>query len=111
MNIWSVSMEYAGINEAGGVKNVTCSLSEELARCGNTVTVFLPAFGCTSFDSVENLKMYDLPPVEIAIAGRHERVSFSTGTVRGTDVHVVFVHHPSFSEKQAVYTYTAQEEQ
>ena len=30
--IWQVSREYAGIAEAGGVKNVTTSLCEELAK-------------------------------------------------------------------------------
>ena len=32
MNVFVVSREYAGIAEAGGVKNVVCSLSETLLK-------------------------------------------------------------------------------
>ncbi|MBP5436723.1 MAG: glycogen/starch synthase, partial [Treponema sp.] len=42
MNIWVVSREYAGIAEAGGVKNVACSLSESLVKAGHSVTLFIP---------------------------------------------------------------------
>ena len=33
-SVWVVTREYAGIAEAGGVKNVACSLSEGLVRRG-----------------------------------------------------------------------------
>ena len=33
-SLWLISREYAGIAEAGGVKNVACSLCEGLVRRG-----------------------------------------------------------------------------
>ena len=107
MNIWLVSREYAGIAEAGGVKNVACSLSENLVRLGHDVTLFIPFYGCTSlskiddYDDSKNLTAY------VQVKSKEERVEFSHGTKKG--VRIVFVHHPSFLEKKAVYTYTQEE--
>jgi starch synthase len=110
MNIWMVSMEFAGIAEAGGVKNVSRSLSEELSRCGNKVTLFIPLFGCTSFDEIEDRKEDCLPAEIIRICGKNETVSYTTAVLANTSIRVVFVTNPHFSEKLAVYTYTAEEE-
>ena len=41
MKFWIVSMECAGIAEAGGVKNVSFSLCKELALAGHSVTLGL----------------------------------------------------------------------
>ena len=43
MNLWCVSMECAGIAEAGGVKNVTYSLCKEFSLLGHCVTLFIPS--------------------------------------------------------------------
>ena len=51
-NIWLISREYAGIAEAGGVKNVTCSLCEGLSCKGMNVTLLIPRYKCTDFSSV-----------------------------------------------------------
>ena len=53
MNIWLVSREYAGIAEAGGVKNVATSLCESLARLGHSMTLFIPFYGCTDLSHVD----------------------------------------------------------
>ena len=53
MRVWIVSREYAGIAEAGGVKNVCCSLSENLALQGHDVTVFMPLYGCTNTKTLD----------------------------------------------------------
>ena len=107
MNVFIVSREYAGIAEAGGVKNVVCSLSETLMESGCTVTVFIPYYACTDTSSVKNL--HDCgTELSVTAAGRKESVKFSEGTVNG--VHIVFLHHPAFAEKQGVYTYTQQEQ-
>ena len=42
MNIWNVSMECAGIIEAGGVKNVTYSLCKEVYELNHKSTLFIP---------------------------------------------------------------------
>lgn len=49
MKILQIAREYAGLAEAGGVKNVVCSLSEGLIKLGHHVTLFIPLYGCTNF--------------------------------------------------------------
>lgn len=84
MNIWIVSREYAGIAEAGGVKNVTRSLAETLATLGNEVTVFMPVYKCSDF-----------------------RI---TGEQGNGKPHFFFIEDPIFAEKRGVYTYTREDE-
>lgn len=108
MNIWVVSREYAGIAEAGGVKNVACSLSESLAKAGHSVTLFIPLYGCTDLSSVSDFTCFFHRPVTITICGKEMTVSFSAGKMNG--VNIVFIGNRAFSEKKAVYTYTREEE-
>ena len=56
MKIWIVSMECAGIVEAGGVKDVTYALCENFAKEGNDVTLFIPVFAANSFSSLKNIQ-------------------------------------------------------
>ena len=109
MNIWLVSREYAGIAEAGGVKNVACSLSENLVRLGHDVTLFIPFYGCTSLSKIDDYDDSKSLTAFVQVKSKEERVEFSHGTKKG--VRIVFVHHPSFLQKKAVYTYTQEEEQ
>lgn len=103
MNIWLVSREYAGIAEAGGVKNVATSLCESLAKLGHKVTLFIPFYGCTDLSNVKEcnagLENY---PAQIELCNKTEKVFFFTGIMNG--VNIVFIRHPSFTEKKAVYT-------
>jgi len=108
MVVWVASREYAGIAEAGGVKNVTCSLCENLVRLGNKVIAFLPLYGCSDLQNVTSFQKNDLMNTEISVHGKLEKVQYATGWSCG--VEIVFVCHPSFAEKRAVYTYTAEEE-
>lgn len=109
MNIWLVSREYVGIAEAGGVKNVTTSLCESLARRGHDVTVFLPCYGCTDLSHVHlNDVETDDSFARVLVRGSEEEVNFLSGTIGG--VNIVFVQHDSFAQKRAVYTYTHQDE-
>lgn len=109
MNIWLVSREYAGIAEAGGVKNVATSLCESLAKLGHKVTLFIPFYGCTDLSNVKEcnagLENY---PAQIELCNKTEKVFFFTGIMNG--VNIVFIRHPSFTEKKAVYTYTEEDE-
>lgn len=109
MNIWLVSREYAGIAEAGGVKNVATSLCESLARLGHKITLFIPYYGCTDLSKVDccNFQQEDYFS-EIQIDEHFEKVVYFTGKMNG--VNIVFVKHPFFSEKRAVYTYTHEDE-
>ena len=103
-------MEFAGIAEAGGVKNVARSLCEELSRYGSDVTLFMPLFGCTDLDEITDIKQNAYPTLTVHICGMPETVSFTTATLVRTGIHVVFVTNPRFSEKLGVYTYTEEEE-
>ena len=47
-SVWHVAREYAGIAEAGGVKDVVRGLAEALARTGESPTVVLPLYGFLS---------------------------------------------------------------
>jgi len=99
--VWLVTREYADIAEAGGVKNVACSLSEGLSKLGKSVTVFIPRYGCVSTP-------YSwLFSSSINVAGMNHSVDFSYCHFNG--VKIVFVDCSIFREKHAVYTYTEAE--
>ena len=100
--IWVVTREYAGIAEAGGVKNVAQSLAEGLARLGKKVVVFIPKYGC-----VDELCL-DMFSVEVPCAGKAHGVTFYE-THSGT-LDIILVDASIFAEKRAVYTYTAEDE-
>lgn len=109
MKLWTATMECAGLAEAGGVKSVAYSVSDEAARLGHEVTLFIPVYACSEFDCVTDMQDGVLS-ADIALCGKTERVNFSTGRFKDTPVKIVFIHHPSFAEKCAVYVYTEEEE-
>lgn len=108
MSIWLVSREYDGIAEAGGVKNVTTSLAENLSRMGNDVTVFIPLYACSDLSSVKENRENIIPPVKIKTGDSDEGVSFNSGEKNG--VKFVFISSLIFNEKRGVYTYTSEDE-
>ena len=78
MKIWQISREYAGIAEAGGVKNVTTSLCEELTKEGHDVTLFIPLYKCTCFDSLKEYEKSFVPKAKITVNGvSYEGLSLS----------------------------------
>lgn len=102
MKIWMIAREYNGIAEAGGVKNVVCSLSEELSNSQNEITLFIPEYGCTDFSKIidyKNLQSQSL----IHCNDQDHSVSFAEGMCK--NVHIVFVKADVYKEKQNVYTY------
>lgn len=108
MNIWVVTMEYAGILEAGGVKNVACSLAESLVDCGCDVTIFMPFFGCATTDKITDLNDSGFETSKIDICKKKYNVSYKTGKIG--NIKLVFVAHDIFAEKNNVYTYTEEDE-
>ncbi len=105
---WIVAREYAGLAEAGGVKNVVRSLAEGFKNLGWPVTVFMPLYGCTAVSSVKDFDIIDNTSIEIQIAGKQYRVVFSQGYFHG--VRIVFIVNAHFTSKMGVYTYTRLEE-
>lgn len=110
LKLWISSMECAGIAEAGGVKNVTFSLCKEFSLLQNDVTLFIPVFKCSSFSNIINLNDDYIKNVVIKHCQKDEIVSFSTGICKDGNFKVVFINHPSFSEKENIYTYTENEQ-
>ena len=108
MKIWTVSMECAGIAEAGGVKNVAFSLCKEFSELKHKVTLFIPVFKCTCLDALFDFQKLETP-AEVELCGKKETVYYTTAkSTAGFDV--VLINHPLFAEKEAVYTYTENEE-
>ncbi len=100
--VWIVTREYAGIAEAGGVKNVAQSLAEGLARLGKKAVVFIPKYGFVDELCIEMFS------VEIPCAGKTYPVSFFK-THSGT-IDIILVAADIFLKKRAVYTYTEEDE-
>ena len=109
MNIWIASHECSGIAEAGGVKNVTFSLCKELYRAGHDSVLFIPVFRCTSFREVKGMQR-NVVEAKIELCGKQETVAYTLAFSKDWNFKIVFVEHPSFAEKEAVYTYTQNEE-
>lgn len=101
MSVWVVTREYAGIAEAGGVKNVSCSLAEGLARFGVKVSVFIPLYGSVVIPS------QFLFSSEVFLGSSRVSVSFFKATLHG--VSIFFVDAPLYREKEGIYVYTANE--
>ncbi len=108
MKLWVVSMECAGIAEAGGVKNVTFSLCNEFAKLKHKVTLFIPVFKCNCWESLTDCHLLESEKT-VELCGKKETVYYTVAkNTAGFDV--VLVNHPLFAEKEAVYTYTENEE-
>ncbi len=122
--IWQISREYAGLAEAGGVKNVVASLCEQLVSLDNQVTLFIPLYGCTAVSAVQDFEVVPDMAAAITVDGNSYITFYGkatidvSGNVPGSDstenpprnVSVVFVVSSLFTEKMGVYTYTDLEE-
>lgn len=108
MNIWNVSMECAGIIEAGGVKNVTYSLCKEVYELNHKSTLFIPLFKTTSYTFINDLKK-NVYSAKINHCGKDESVQYHTAVFSDGGFNIVFVDHPCFNQKEGVYTYTENE--
>ncbi|MCR4713276.1 MAG: glycogen/starch synthase [Treponemataceae bacterium] len=108
LNVWQISREYAGIAEAGGVKNVVCSLSEQLVEDENEVTLFIPLYGCTNLASIKDFDIVSDYTSYITVAGSEYKVSY--GRAYCDKIKVIFIISSHFIEKMNIYTYTELEE-
>lgn len=108
--VWIISRECDGIAEAGGVKNVTCSLSEGLVANGIKTTLFMPRYGCTNFSEIKNYTQNVISDQKIIVNHHEYTVSYdSAETLSG--VKIIFIIHQIFIEKNGVYTYTSKDEE
>ena len=109
MKLWIASRECAEISEAGGVKNVTYSLCKEFSILKHSVTLFIPLYKCTSFDYIQDFQP-DFLTTEVALCNSNQKITYSKGIFKEGNFNVIFVNHPSFAEKEGIYTYTANEQ-
>ena len=109
LNIWHVTREYAGIAEAGGVKNVACSLAEGFVKQGSKCTVFIPFYGCTMMKRLSKITELSSSIAAIICGDSIYRVAYGQAEVNG--VRIIFVMHRIFTEKNSVYVYTSEDEQ
>lgn len=108
MKIWQISREYANLAEAGGVKNVVCSLCEGLHKMGHDVTLFIPLYGCSDLSLVHNYQILKDSEITISVGNKEFLVCFATGFIN--NIKILFVVSSCFTEKLGVYTYTLEEE-
>ena len=106
--IWLVSREYAGVAEAGGVKNVTASLAEGLQKEHYDVTVFIPFYGCTFLNELKDFTLIPDLRADITSDRRTYTIAYAAAHYKG--VRLVFIVHSLFTAKQGVYTYTEDEQ-
>lgn len=101
-SLWIVTREYAGVAEAGGVKNVVKALAEAANEYGFSVTVFLPRYGCIAVTETTCIKT-----VSIRIANTLHTVRYFEWRHNG--LKFILIDAELFSEKKDIYTYCAEE--
>lgn len=117
--IWMLSREFGNLAGAGGVKDVVYQLSKSLARWNRrSLHVVLPCYGFMNpeADGFSRLQDPVVPEQDLQLlvdmhlpkGALRERVSFFSA--RMEKVHVYLVVADRFSDKNAVYTYTVDDE-
>ncbi len=111
-SVWHVTREYAGLAEAGGVKDVVRGLAEAHARAGGAVTVVLPLYGFMPRDIARGRPLarfpLRLPDQDRGNAFFEEEVRIFSIAQDG--VRLLLVDSPRFADKRGVYTYTSDDE-
>ena len=111
-SVWHVTREYAGLAEAGGVKDVARGLAEAQARAGCRTTVVLPLYGfmpeaLKSGDRVASFTLA-LPDQDHGNARIPEDVRVVATQLGG--VRMLVVESSRFSSARDVYTHTQRDE-
>ena len=92
-----VTSEMAPYVKTGGLADVSASLPKALVRLGHRVTVFLPRYAGIPFPPGEFVGSVHVP-----VDDNHRSAGFyRTRTEDGVDV--VFVEHPPFFDRAALY--------
>ncbi len=112
-SVWHVSREYAGVAEAGGVKDVVRGLAEASVRAGLSAAVVLPAYGFLprAFLSGRIVASFSLP---ICDHDRDRKLFDEPVQVRESNVggvRLLLVESPRYAALRDVYTYTADDQQ
>ncbi len=107
-SVWHVAREYAGIAEAGGVKDVVRGLAEASARAGIATSVVLPRYG---FLPAERLRGRPVAEFSVSLPDHDRGNQFFEEPVRvhsfsEAGVRILLVDSSRFASKRSVYTYT-----
>ena len=110
--MWHVAREYAGVAEAGGVKDVVRGLAEAHARAGADTSVVIPQYGflpdeLTRGEPIASFTL-SMPDQDRANAFFEETIGIFAARLEG--VRLLFVRAPRFADKRNVYVYTAEDE-
>jgi starch synthase len=110
-SVWHVTREYAGIAEAGGVKDVVSGLARSLALRGIPPTVVVPLYGLVprDFQAPDPCVSFSLrmPDVDAGVM-RDEQVRLLPLLQEG--VRILLVDSPRFADKRGIYTYAPADE-
>lgn len=110
-SIWHVTREYAGIAEAGGVKDVVTGLARALALRGIPPTVVVPLYGLAArgFAIPDPCASFSVPmPDQDSGVMREEAVHLRPLILDG--IRILLVDSPRFADKRGIYTYTPADE-
>jgi starch synthase len=111
-SVWHVAREYAGIAEAGGVKDVVRGLAEAQARAGGSPTVVMPLYGFVPKEPAAEPPVasftFFLPDQDKENELVEEPIRVYSGHKNG--VRLLLVDSPRYAALRDVYTYTAEDE-
>ena len=107
-SVWMLAREYEGIAGAGGVKDMVRQAAEACARAGCRTTVVLPAYGFVDTSSFTPLERSF--HIDMSYVGEERREKVEILVRRHRRVRIFLLVSPRFTEKRAVYTYTAEDE-
>ncbi len=110
-SVWHVSREYAGIAEAGGVKDVVTGLASALALRGILPTVVVPLYGLVPRDFAvpDPCASFSVPMPDQEAGMMREEAVHLRPLLRG-GVRILLVDSPRFADKRGIYTYTPADE-
>jgi starch synthase len=112
-SVWHVAREYAGVAEAGGVKDMVRGLAVAQARAGLAVTAVIPLYGFARERLVRESQSVASFTVRLPDLETWSRMTDEPVTVREARAEVVrllLLDSPRFAEKRDVYTWTAEDE-
>ena len=112
-SVWHVAREYAGVAEAGGVKDMVRGLAEAQARAGMAVTVVLPRYGFAR-DRIEvSARPVAMATVRLPDPDTWSRMTDEPLAILAScvgPVRLLLVDSPRFAGKRDVYTWTSEDE-
>jgi starch synthase len=109
--VWHVAREFAGLAEAGGLKDAVAGLAAAQARAGMRVAAVLPRYGFLASLQAERLPLeftLSLPSENQASAPAPELVEVHR--LRKDGVEIFLLDSARTRSKRDVYTYTAADE-